>query len=233
MNKLSALYKVGKHLKGCSPCAGSLNIEAILDTTVIGTLHSELRSEADSIEKKTEIQFGEEKLRFEHIGKGPGTACCSDHHPSIGMQGLKKAHNHYSHCCSGPFSKLEHALFMLKVLDKTVYQVNPDGTRTFALDLMVSDLPEGMQAMAQSRCCGAGGYTNFEDCCPEHAKAWLERCGCMELDPQSIVPVSLNLTLAVTEGYVVSALKATLTATAKDKSGEVHQVTINVDGQCN
>lgn len=232
MNKLSALYKVGKKMKACSPCEGTMTLEALLDTTVLGTMRSEIKAGPEKSEKKTEIQFGEENFKFEHSGKAHGESCCGEHHHGMKMHGFKKMHHHHGHCCSGPVGKLDHALFMLKVLDKTEYQENPDGSGVFTLELAVADLPESIQGMIQTKCCGANGHPSLEECCPEHAKAWLETCGCMDLDLQTIMPVSLNISLTVNADHGVSALKATLLGTVKDKSGQERTMTVHANGQC-
>lgn len=232
MNKLSALYKVGKKVREGKACEGTLTVEALLDTTVLGTMRSEIKAGSEKREKKTEIQFGEENFKFEHSGKGHGEGCCGGHPHGMKAHGFRRMHHHHGHCCSGGMGKLDHALFMLKVLDKTEYQEKEDGSGLFSLQLTLADLPEGIQGMIKSKCCGVEGHPSFEECCPDHAKAWLASCGCMDLDLQTITPVSLNISLAVNADHSPSELKAVLLASAKDNAGKEHSVTINANGLC-
>lgn len=232
MNKLSALYKVGKKMKANGPCEGTMTLEALLDTTVLGTMRSEIKAGPEKREKKTEIQFGDESFKFEHSGKGHGGACCEDGPRGMRHHGFKKMHHHHGHCCSGPVGKLDHALFMLKVLDQTEYQENADGSGTFTLQLSVADLPDSIQGMLQSKCCGITDHPSLEECCPEHAKAWLESCGCMDLDLVTMMPVSLNINVSVNAEYGITAMTATVLGSVKDKEGQDHSLTVKANGQC-
>lgn len=222
MNKLTALYTMMKQIKETEAFSGSGAVEARLDDTVLGTMTSEFSCAPGHCEKKMEVRFGEEVLKFEHQGtdKLKGMCCAPGQH----MHG----HGHGGGCC-GPKGKLSKAMFMLKLLDKTELQELEDGRKILTLELTAEDLPKHMKEHMKNHCCGMGE----KECCGGHhekLKDWMTSCGCMDLNPETIEPQSVSLKLVLAADCSPAEVNVVIKATAADKEGKTHSITLKADG---
>lgn len=223
MNKLTALYNMMKQMKETEAFNGSGAVEARLNDTVLGTMNSEFSCAPGHCEKKMEVRFGEEVLKFEHQGtdKLHGMCCTPGHHGH--------GHGHGGGCC-GPKGKLGKAMFMLKLLDKTELQELEDGRKSLTLELTAEDLPKHMKEHMKQHCCG----TTDKECCGGHhdkLKAWLAACGCLEIDRETLEPQSVALKIILEADCSPAEVHALVKATAADKAGKGHTITLKANGQ--
>lgn len=216
MNKLTALYNLMKHMKETKAFSGAAELEAKLDETVVGTVNATINCAPERCEKKMELRFGEEVLKFEH--QGTEKFC----HPMCGPGG----HHHHGHGCVGPHGKLERIMFLLKVLDKTELQELEDGTKVLAMELAPNDLPNCVNEHMNNKCCG---IDKVECLCGHHDKlhGWMASCGCMDLDFSTMVPERVSVKLKLNSDCSPAGMSAVITGTAADKDGKSHTITIN------
>lgn len=223
MNKLTALYNMMKQIKDTEAFRGTISAEALMDEALLGTLHSEMACAPDHCEKKMELRFGEEVLKFEHQGteKFHGKMC--------GPHGHHGHHGH-GHGCCGPKGKLGKAMFMLKVLDKTELQELEDGRKVLMMSLTAEDLPNHMKEHMKSKCCG---LSEMDCCCGNHEKfqGWLASCGCMDLDFNTLEPQSVTLKIHLNSDCSPAEMNAVIKAGIADNSGKARNITLNINGK--
>lgn len=224
MNKLTVLYNMMKQLKETETFNGSVAVEGRLDETVLGTMNSEFGCAPGHCEKKMEVRFGEEVLKFEHQGtdKHHGKMC--------GPHG----HGHHIHgqqggCC-GPKGKFGKAMMMLKLLDKTELQELEDGSKILTIQLTPEDLPAHMKEHMKDKCCG---MTEKECCNGHHEKihSWMASCGCMDMDFDTLEPQNVSLKIVLKADCSPVEMNAVIKAGVTDKQGNAHSITVSAQGQ--
>lgn len=218
MTKLAVLYTLIKGMNQKKAFNGALQIEGQMDQEVLGTLEAKVACGPESCTKSAVLKFGEETLRMEHEGtaKHFDTACCPP---------MKHAH-----ACCGPRSRMKKAMFALKVLDKMALQEQTNGNKILTLNLDREDIPAPMGEWASDHCCSVIGG----NCCSDHhqkLRDWMRHCGCLELNPKTLAPKGLSLTLTLDPQCAPMELSGALTATVSDKTGTEHLITINLSGQ--
>lgn len=217
MNKLTVLYNLMKHMKETEVFNGSAAVEARLDDTVLGTMNSEFGCAPGHCEKKVEIRFGEEVLKFEHQGteKIHGKLCGPHGHFH---------HQHTGSCC-GPKGKFGKAMFMLKMLDKTELQELEDGGKILSLELNAEEFPAHMKEHMKDQCCGM----SEKECCGDHEKIhrWMTSCGCMDMDFSTLEPQAVSLKVTLKPDGSPLEMNAVISAGVKDKQGQAHSITLS------
>lgn len=168
MNKLTALYELMKNMKAMDCPTGNMNSELKFGETVIASGFAESKTENGKQVKKTEINMGEETIKFERSGNTMGGCTGGFGHYGVhkGMkhQGMHRSmysgmHSEMIHKMhSGSVNcdnqnkdcqmhtrggKLSKAMLLIKLLDKTVYD---EKAKQFSLELSPSDMPDGMKA---------------------------------------------------------------------------------------
>lgn len=217
MNKLTALYNMMKQIKEAESFNGGLAVEVQLDDTLLGTLNSDIGCAPGHCEKKVEVRFGEEVLKFEHKG-------------TDGFHGKMHGHHIHGHGCCGPKGKLSKAMFMLKALDKTELQELEDGKKILTMELAAEDLPKHMKEHMKNKCCR---MSEMECGCGHHEKVhgWMESCGCMDLDLETIEPQGLSLKIMLNPDCSPADVSAVIKAVVSDKDGKARSITVNANGK--
>lgn len=231
MNKLTAMYTMFKKVQEKESMNALITAEAKLDETILATMTTEIHKSADRREKKTEIKFGQETVKFEHSGAADADGkCCGPH----GFMHKHHGHGHgHGKGCCGAHSKLDKAMFMLKMLDKTDYVENSDGTSTLSLNVTFDDLPQKVQEHMKQHCCKMHEHGGA-DCCEKFkgAHAWLETCGCMEIDHATIKPEMVKLVVSLKSDKSPEKVELSLLVHANDQSGKARTMTLQATGQC-
>lgn len=213
MNKLTVLYTLMKRMQEKEAFNGKAVLEAKLDEILVGTANVDINCAPGRCERKMELHFGQEVLKFEHQGTE------KFRHPMCG------SHGHHNHGGCGPRGKFERAMFLLKILDKTELQELENGTKILSLNLLPDELPNCLSEQMKNKRCG---IENTECLCGHHEKlkGWMASCGCMALDFATLKPENLRMTLTLNSDCSPADMNTVISGSAFDQEGKTRIITI-------
>lgn len=260
MNKLTALYSVMKNLKEMkentdgSPINGNALLELRFGETLLGAANGKIECADGKCVQRAEVSFGEESMKFERSGSST-VHCCEMGH-------TKQFHHPMGHTHHGrKFSKLNHAMLMIKLIDKTDFETLANGQNALSLELSMADLPENMKAAAETclkrkqamlkkimdACADENLCEDIEACCEasccddstccghdnihKHLIETLKKAGMMTVDPSSITPEKISIRLLMDEAAKPISLDMAFTVHMQTTTGEVKPLHLSFTGK--
>lgn len=261
MNKLTALYELMQNMKALDCPTGHMNSELKFGETVIVKGFAESITEEGKQIKKTEINMGEESIKFERAGNTMG-GC----HGGFGHYGMHKGMKHHRSMQSNMHSEMIHkmysgsmncdnqnqdchmrikggklskAMLFIKLLDKTVYD---EKAKQFSLELSPSDMSESMKAQFEEHLAYKKEHiksmmSSCEEsdcCCDEHHQKLFKHlidAGIKEVNLDSITPNKVNLVIKVDESIKPIEINFDALVDTKLKSGDERPIHFSLKGK--
>lgn len=166
-------------------------------------------------------------------GYGGQENCCVDDTQEISMDMHSKCHSDMR------FRKIDKALLLLKLLDKTVYD---EASKQIILELSPSDMPENMKVHFEKHLMYKKAHLkkmmsscegNQECCNNEHHKAFkhLVDAGLNEVDVDSIAPNYVKLVINVDEAIKPLAVQFDFTVDTKLQDGTDKPIHFSLKGK--
>ncbi len=209
MSKLMTLYKAIKSVKEMKSIDAVATGEMSCGDAVVGTVNGSMICKDGKCSKQLEAKMGERTIKFGVDG------CCSDVDCCKGEQCCTD-----DVCCKG-YGKLNHAMMMLKLLDRLEEKTDEKGQKSLVLELNQNDMPSGFRAHMSSHMGHCFKHISKKGCC-------VETC-CADLDMSTIMPTNLRVEMLLNETGAPTEMLVAAVASSKLKSGADNEIRVRLN----